>query len=321
MPTRIFNDATEIAISNAYKSGASSTALSRHYECSHKTILSAVKRQGGSSRNASEAQRKYTCDHEFFASIDSEVKAYWLGFIAADGYISARHLSVKLARKDREHLVRLRSALQSSHPVADFLNDGYPASSIYIQSTQLAADLAAHGIHPRKSLTLKWAEHLQFGLLRHYLRGYFDGDGGWYIAKPYNPAHYAQLAFGIIGSWDFCRAAQRYLIYTAKVPTNTIKSVSRGKMAQLEYSGTLQASRIYKLLYDNATVWLPRKRDKASPYVRFDRRRTPRPTLHALSPEQKIIAKELKKTTQLTQREIAKRFGVHQATVSRALCD
>ena len=33
-------------------------------------------------------QRKYVCKDDFFDNIDSEIKAYLLGFLYADGYIS-----------------------------------------------------------------------------------------------------------------------------------------------------------------------------------------------------------------------------------------
>lgn len=304
-----------------YDGGDSAPLIGARYGCSHKTVLAAVRRGGQRVRSNSEAQRKYECDHGFFEAIDSEAKAYWLGFIAADGYVGPRYVSVALASRDREHLVRLQAALQSTHPVRDGLNDGYPRSAFYVQSHRLAADLAGHGVCAAKSLTLEWPVHLQANLLPHYLRGYFDGDGSWYLCKPHNPAHHPQLGFGLIGSWAFCRGAQRYLVSAAGVPANTIKSASGGNMAQLEYAGNLQASRVYRLLYAGATVWLPRKRDKASPHVRFQRRRSTRPTLRSLSPAQTAAVRELRATTKLSQREIAERFGVSQATVSRALSD
>lgn len=39
-------------------------------------------------RNDVEKNKKYTCDSTFFNVIDTEEKAYWLGFLMADGFIT-----------------------------------------------------------------------------------------------------------------------------------------------------------------------------------------------------------------------------------------
>ena len=38
-----------------------------------------------------EILRKYNVNHDFFESINTEERAYWLGFISADGCISERY--------------------------------------------------------------------------------------------------------------------------------------------------------------------------------------------------------------------------------------
>ena len=37
----------------------------------------------------------------------------------------------------------------------------------------------------------------------------------------------------------------------------------------LLYCGRVQVARIHELLYEGATVWLPRKRDVAAPYIEY----------------------------------------------------
>lgn len=48
--------------------------------------------------------RKYKFDENFFENIDTEEKAYWLGFIYADGAVFKRTLSIRLSTKDIHHL-------------------------------------------------------------------------------------------------------------------------------------------------------------------------------------------------------------------------
>jgi len=40
----------------------------------------------------------------FFETIDTKQKAYWLGFIAADGYVNSKRLTIKLSPKDQERI-------------------------------------------------------------------------------------------------------------------------------------------------------------------------------------------------------------------------
>ncbi len=309
----------EAEVCRLYLSGCSGVELAARYGCNHHTIYNALRRNGIESRSNSEAHRKYACDFGFFHSIDSESKAYWLGFVAADGSVYKNVVSVGLASKDRGHVLRFRAALKSEHPVRDYLNDGFPRSELSIGCEEMARDLLKNGVGLRKSLTHEWPMTIPAHLLRHYLRGYFDGDGGWTLSKPRNASYTRQLSFSLIGSWAFCEAAQRFLVKNAEVRTNKLKSESGGNMASMRYGGTLQATRIYHLLYDGASVWLPRKRDIAVPKLRWKRHCTPRPSIRALSPERAAEMKTLRVATGATHEELAGRFGISAASVSRIL--
>jgi hypothetical protein len=54
--------------------------------------------------------RKSTFDYSFFHNIDTEEKAYWLGFIYADGSVSANRLTVCLVVEGKKHLEKLAAA-------------------------------------------------------------------------------------------------------------------------------------------------------------------------------------------------------------------
>ena len=47
-------------------------------------------------------------NRHIFDNIDNEEKAYWLGFIVADGYLNLdKHmLRIKLGNKDKRHLIK-----------------------------------------------------------------------------------------------------------------------------------------------------------------------------------------------------------------------
>lgn len=92
-----------------YDNKPSITKLSKKYNISAKTISDRLKSLGIKVINH---QNKTKFNESIFDSIDSEEKAYWLGFIFADGYISGYnsngkndfHFEISLKGSDKEHL-------------------------------------------------------------------------------------------------------------------------------------------------------------------------------------------------------------------------
>jgi predicted DNA-binding protein YlxM (UPF0122 family) len=84
--------------------------ISAKYGINKKTLAKYLKEKNIpiiANRNRSEFNR------DFFDSIDTEEKAYWLGFMYADGYIGATEYSVGLniSLKDIDHLKKYNEAL------------------------------------------------------------------------------------------------------------------------------------------------------------------------------------------------------------------
>ena len=124
--------------------------------------------------------RKYAVDHHFFDVIDTEEKAYWLGFITADGCIVSKGgLSINLVATDAGHLEKLSNSLSSDYPVriAPSSKSLNGMARWHADSIPVVSALAALGILPRKSATaVPWSGPR--GLMPHYWRGMVDGDGG-----------------------------------------------------------------------------------------------------------------------------------------------
>src|SRR5262245_16933447 len=79
-------------------------ALAEAYDISIHTIYGLLRRREIARRGNSEAHRIYQCDHTFFASLDSEAKAYWLGFLMADGGVKGTSLNLGLSIVDQGHV-------------------------------------------------------------------------------------------------------------------------------------------------------------------------------------------------------------------------
>lgn len=139
--------------------------------------------------------RQYSFNEDYFENIDTENKAYWLGLIAADGYISKRKSgqnSFTLALHEIEPLEALRNDLESNKPIYIQDNSKYENKysnnigyRITFVSNKMVSDLERNGIIERKTFKLK-LPNLRKDLYSHFIRGYFDGDGSVFYSKSQN---------------------------------------------------------------------------------------------------------------------------------------
>lgn len=116
-------------------------------------------------------------NENYFQEIDSIEKAYYLGFIFADGNIykpkKGSHswkLSIEIHEKDKEIL--------ESFTIGNKINYNPKHNSVYmcIISNKICTDLMKYNITPNKSLTCIFPIIPQ-QFISHFIRGYFDGDG------------------------------------------------------------------------------------------------------------------------------------------------
>lgn len=203
---------------------------------------------------------KHSLDKKYFKKIDTENKAYWLGFIMADGCVfkgcgnsrgNTYRLQVNLSRKDREVLERLKKDLNASYQIKDkkvYNKDTgkyYKASQFRVNCTPLCKDLISLGVVPAKSQIEKVPEIPQ-KLLRHFFRGYFDGDG--YIRKN---------DFEFISGEKF---ALDFLEFS-KVKGD-VETFINSDTQYLIVQKNSELKKIFNLFYDDANIYLKRKYKK-----------------------------------------------------------
>lgn len=123
---------------SAYLKGASPEEAAGKFGYSRQACWGALRRAGVKTRTKSEARRKHPLDEGFFDSIDSEEKAYWLGFVTADGGVYEGRLAVNLKHTDRRHLVKLKKALRTTAPIRFvFREDGRKSYVLEVCSVRL----------------------------------------------------------------------------------------------------------------------------------------------------------------------------------------
>jgi len=191
--------------------------------------------------------KKLYFNENFFETIDSEEKAYWLGFIAADGNLSSKRplFRLTLAEKDLNHIIKLKMCLNSKKTPFKIKNTSSYRITHY--SKKMYNDLVNKGITPRKSLTLLPSRDISEDLIRHWVRGYFDGDGSVFIHKEDN-----MIRFNIIGTKDVLE----FILKGSNIGLN-IREVKNVYKIQ---SSSKKALSFLSYIYDNSTVYLDRKK-------------------------------------------------------------
>ncbi len=230
------------------KDGLSVTLIAQKHDVSRRTIQNRFKKW-----NIKSSLERF--NHSFFEGINTEDKAYWLGFIMADGCVSISQrpkVVISLKRDDANHLFAWHKSIQSHHRFCD-KKDGSLASSRY--SKKMCNDLIALGCVPRKSLILQFPT-IQKNFLHHFVRGYFDGDGcaSWHNKN--QPTWQLRLTF--IGTRDFLQKLQSIVGVTNKLfPT--------GKAWAFQIGGNKQAKRVCDWMYKYSSIYLGRKREVCYP--------------------------------------------------------
>ena len=208
-------------------------------------------------------RRKYSVNDNYFNVIDTEEKAYWLGFIYADGYVitGMDKIGISLNSIDKNHLDKFKQATLATYPINDYKEkSGYGVGSIYsrilITSKQMKNDLLRLGIYENKTLILKFPTQVPKCLIRHFIRGYFDGDGSLTYGRKQVCGN-CNYSIKFTGTIEMINAIQEYLGTSVKeeqrYPERNVNNYS------ITIGGNQQVRKILDNLYQGATIYLERK--------------------------------------------------------------
>jgi len=195
-----------------------------------------------------------------FEKIDTEEKAYWLGFLYADGSVGSKEdkIELGLAEKDLKHIEKFKSFMGVQNKIS--YRAGSKSYRLSFRSKNCKADLIDKGCVPRKSLILVWPTYEQVPkeLMRHFIRGYFDGDG-WFT----NTEKCFQA--GIIGTENFIKGFLNEMENVKK--DSKIFNVHReGGAKSYVFNSYNDVYVFLDYMYKDANIYLDRKYQK---YIDF----------------------------------------------------
>jgi DNA-binding transcriptional regulator WhiA len=188
-----------------------------------------------------------------FNKIDTEEKAYWLGFLYADGSVGSKEdkIELGLAKKDLKHIEKFRDFMNITNKIS--YRERTKSYRMSFRSAQCKQDLIDKGCVPKKSLILDFPNEKQVPkhLIRHFIRGYFDGDG-WFT----NTESCFQI--GIIGTENFIKGFLKSIENINK--ENKIFDVHRENGAKRYVFGAYEdVLNFLNWIYKDSSIYLERK--------------------------------------------------------------
>lgn len=199
-----------------------------------------------------------TLDGQVFDCIDSESAAYWYGFIYADGCVYRNALRVLLKQSDSKHLVKLCQFLKSDRPVLKYerrqYNKTYGGEDyavVIFGSKHMAEVLVNLGIVKERPNIKPVIDSVPQYLVRHWIRGYFDGDGC---------ASKNRCTISFIGQRDLLKWISSEIGRSASTNPRKLRSTKSDFMFAIRYSGAFVCKRVTNFMYKDATIWMDRKK-------------------------------------------------------------
>lgn len=210
----------------------------------------------------------YSCNYHYFDNIDTEEKAYWLGFLTADGWISintkanAGVTGIELQYGDIEHLRKFNKSISGNYKITDrwkfcplskYKDKKNHTCLVRIFSLSMYQSLVRLGFSDNKTYNCHIPK-IKDELLRHYIRGYFDGDGCFSFGEKTFSVRFCMASENLKKDLLYILEGRNYSIYKyeyiSQYDTQTYS---------FELSTTHDKVDFLNWIYKDSTIYLNRK--------------------------------------------------------------
>ena len=251
-------------IAKEFISGLSIIELAKKFNCSGSTIWHRLRE----IKIEVPYRRKHHFNEHVFKKCSSSKKAYWLGFLMADGNIASElgryRLTLVLQEKDINHLEKFKKFLNCKKKLEKKISKPEFCNStcyrLVVDSRKMIGNLSQYGIIPRKTAK-EQIKNIPREYIRDFIRGYFDGDGCITSTRT-SPASFSITS----GNKLFMEKMQEILVKTCELNFTKLGKATpkrtdgtRSLSWTINYGGRRQTRRIFNYLYGNSNVCLDRK--------------------------------------------------------------
>ena len=225
-------------------------------------------------------------NEHYFDVIDDEHKAYWIGFIWADGYMAIRNrnnrtsyeFKLSLADHDYQHIEKFNNDIDGSYEIKHYECNGFAGTHKAMEARILITNqyfgkllVNKYGIIPNRTDCSGLLSSIPGHLMKHFIRGLIDADGSFchYVAKEsnkYGTYNVQKCVVDIGGQPDLLKEIEQHLInnnivndFDRKIHKRHEGDEKDGSYRNLKFCGRNQAMTLLHYIYDDATIYLDRK--------------------------------------------------------------
>lgn len=215
-------------------------------------------------------KRIYSLNESYFDIIDSEDKAYFLGFIASDGCIyksetinKSNIVKITIHKKDIDVLEKFKTYIQTEKPI-NYFNGKYV--TLELVSNKLVSSLNNLNLNTCKTYG-NTIPNIDNKFMKDFIRGYFDGDGSISFRN-----NFFDVAVGISGYENNLTKIINYLesrnIFSSFLIDNRkYTTTNTGNFGQLVFSNKTNKYSFLKLIYGDASVYMNRKKSLSDNFI------------------------------------------------------
>ena len=194
--------------------------------------------------------RKYNLNENFF-DVLNEKSAYWLGFLYADGFVRMKdgksgELKLKLKDTDKSHIEKFLKDINCNKPIKCGIDNKSKFCSVTVYSNLLVNKLFDLGCVNNKTQKIR-LPNLEDGLMNHFIRGYFDGDGS--IFKVKNRPN--SFVVSICSNKNFNEDVIKFLGYGKDFKFDNYSVIKINRLVEI--------TKFRDYIYTNANTFLERK--------------------------------------------------------------
>lgn len=181
-----------------------------------------------------------------------------MGFLYADGCVTGNKIELSLKESDKEHLYKMCDFVKCSHDKVRINKTNFEncfRCRLTLIDKHFAQRLINLGCVERKSCILTFPELSIFSnqkLIRHFIRGYFDGDG----CISYADKTHTKPCVSVLGTKDICN---KIIEYTLKVPAKLYPNSKKNPIVKTYSTAGAKSLAFMYILYYNSNIYLDRK--------------------------------------------------------------
>jgi hypothetical protein len=205
--------------------------------------------------------RRKEYNQSYFENIDTEDKAYFLGFIYADGSVAT----------EKRNSLFIKIHIKDSHIIESFINcingemipwkqKNRDIIQVSVSGKKIINDLLNLGLHQNKTFTLKYPD-IPIELERHFIRGYFDGDGCIRVkTDSRDGSKIGDMRF-VGGSIDMLNTINDRMKFLFGIKKNSLYGPKNKNYKFLGWGSMSDIEKIYNGFYEDSNFYLKRKKE------------------------------------------------------------